>query len=141
LNAGTKVREARSVRAVRQVELIGRALTAGCDLVPDGEDDDQAQVPRAAHGGSQRCQVTSAVLGTAMLRIQAGLADLKPYCVGAPSVPRGLQLLRAVLRDSPGDEQGVAVVDIWRLVDGQIVEHWDVVQPVPDAAQIPNGMF
>ncbi|MDW5327168.1 nuclear transport factor 2 family protein [Plantactinospora sp. KLBMP9567] len=30
------------------------------------------------------------------------------------------------------DERGVAVVDIWRLVDGQIVEHWDVVQPVPE---------
>jgi predicted SnoaL-like aldol condensation-catalyzing enzyme len=27
------------------------------------------------------------------------------------------------------------------LVDGQIVEHWDVVQPVPEADQIPNGMF
>jgi predicted SnoaL-like aldol condensation-catalyzing enzyme len=40
-----------------------------------------------------------------------------------------------------GDEHGVAVVDIWRLVDGQIVEHWDVVQPVPEADQIPNGMF
>ncbi|WP_067833875.1 nuclear transport factor 2 family protein [Nocardia lijiangensis] len=40
-----------------------------------------------------------------------------------------------------GDERGIAVVDIWRLVDGQIVEHWDVVQPVPEADQIPNGMF
>ncbi|WP_431955808.1 nuclear transport factor 2 family protein [Nocardia lijiangensis] len=40
-----------------------------------------------------------------------------------------------------GDEHGIAVVDIWRLVNGQIVEHWDVVQPVPEADQIPNGMF
>jgi predicted SnoaL-like aldol condensation-catalyzing enzyme len=40
-----------------------------------------------------------------------------------------------------GDERGVAVVDIWRLVDGQIAEHWDVVQPVPEPGQIPNGMF
>ncbi|WP_433433675.1 nuclear transport factor 2 family protein [Nonomuraea sp. CA-141351] len=40
-----------------------------------------------------------------------------------------------------GDERGLAVVDVWRLVDGQIVEHWDVVQPVPAPAEIPNGMF
>lgn len=40
-----------------------------------------------------------------------------------------------------GDERGFAVVDIWRLEHGQIVEHWDVVQPVPEAARIPNGMF
>jgi predicted SnoaL-like aldol condensation-catalyzing enzyme len=39
------------------------------------------------------------------------------------------------------DERGVAVVDVWRLVDGQITEHWDVVQPVPEAAQIPHGML
>jgi predicted SnoaL-like aldol condensation-catalyzing enzyme len=39
------------------------------------------------------------------------------------------------------DPCGIAVIDIWRLIDGQIVEHWDVVQPVPEAAQIPHGMF
>ncbi|PZG22098.1 nuclear transport factor 2 family protein [Nonomuraea aridisoli] len=37
--------------------------------------------------------------------------------------------------------RGVAVVDIWRLVDGQIAEHWDVVQPVPEDARTPHGMF
>jgi predicted SnoaL-like aldol condensation-catalyzing enzyme len=40
-----------------------------------------------------------------------------------------------------GSDREIAVVDIWRLADGQIVEHWDVVQPVPEAARIPNGMF
>ncbi|MFQ6395916.1 nuclear transport factor 2 family protein [Nocardia sp. KC 131] len=42
---------------------------------------------------------------------------------------------------APGDEHGLAVIDVWRLVDGRIVEHWDVVQPVPDADEIPHGMF
>jgi predicted SnoaL-like aldol condensation-catalyzing enzyme len=42
---------------------------------------------------------------------------------------------------TPEDERGAAVVDIWRLVDGQITEHWDVVQPVPDASETPQGMF
>jgi predicted SnoaL-like aldol condensation-catalyzing enzyme len=40
-----------------------------------------------------------------------------------------------------GDERGVAVVDIWRFADGQIAEHWDVMQPVPDSAETPHGMF
>ncbi|MDX3006935.1 hypothetical protein PWY87_35065 [Kribbella solani] len=40
-----------------------------------------------------------------------------------------------------GDLNGTAGVDIWRLEDGMIVEHWDVVQPVPDPGEIPNGMF
>jgi predicted SnoaL-like aldol condensation-catalyzing enzyme len=43
--------------------------------------------------------------------------------------------------DTPDDGRGVAVVDIWRMVDGQIVEHWDVLQDVPAADQTPNGMF
>ncbi|MBF6194383.1 nuclear transport factor 2 family protein [Nocardia implantans] len=40
-----------------------------------------------------------------------------------------------------GEEPDLAVVDIWRVADGKIVEHWDVVQPVPDPGQIPHGMF
>lgn len=36
---------------------------------------------------------------------------------------------------------GLAVADIWRFEDGLITEHWDVVQPVPDASLTPNGMF
>jgi predicted SnoaL-like aldol condensation-catalyzing enzyme len=31
----------------------------------------------------------------------------------------------------PGDT-GVAVVDVYRVVDGVIVEHWDVKEAVPD---------
>lgn len=42
----------------------------------------------------------------------------------------------------PGEQgDGLAVVDLWRLAGGRIVEHWDVEQPVPDASKVPNGMF
>lgn len=40
----------------------------------------------------------------------------------------------------PGDP-GFAVVDIFRMDDGIIVEHWDVLQEVPVAPINPNGMF
>lgn len=45
------------------------------------------------------------------------------------------------LMTPPGTERGIAVADIWRVEDGQVAEHWDVLQPVPEATQIPNGML
>lgn len=41
---------------------------------------------------------------------------------------------------NPG-ERGNAVVDIFRLEDGRIAEHWDVGQPVPEHSNNSNGMF
>ncbi len=39
------------------------------------------------------------------------------------------------------DGLGLAVVDILRMEDGKFVEHWDVVQPVPEEAANDNTMF
>ncbi|MBS9806366.1 ester cyclase [Bacillus toyonensis] len=38
-------------------------------------------------------------------------------------------------------DKGVAIVDIFRIKDGKIVEHWDVIQEVPSEAANNNTMF
>src|SRR5690606_41746977 len=41
------------------------------------------------------------------------------------------------------DHPGYAIIDILRIADGYIREHWDVMQPVPDPGTTlnDNGMF
>lgn len=39
-------------------------------------------------------------------------------------------------------DRGVAIVDIFRFdANGKIVEHWDVIQPVPESTASGNSMF
>jgi predicted SnoaL-like aldol condensation-catalyzing enzyme len=39
------------------------------------------------------------------------------------------------------DDRGIAVVDILRVEGCKVMEHWDVVQPVPEKAANSNTMF
>lgn len=36
---------------------------------------------------------------------------------------------------------GSAIVDIFRIQDGKVDEHWDVMQDIPDKMAHDNGMF
>jgi predicted SnoaL-like aldol condensation-catalyzing enzyme len=46
----------------------------------------------------------------------------------------------SLLKTSPED-RGSAVADFFRLEDGKVVEHWDVLQPVPESAANDHPMF
>jgi predicted SnoaL-like aldol condensation-catalyzing enzyme len=45
------------------------------------------------------------------------------------------------LRGAPGAHPPAAVADFYRLKDGKIVEHWDVLQPIPAEAANDHPMF
>ncbi|MDX6738303.1 nuclear transport factor 2 family protein [Actinocorallia sp. A-T 12471] len=73
------------------------------------------------------------------------------FIASAPVAGARLDLRRVIADDEfvvthylmtpPGDERGVAVVDIWKVADGKITEHWDVIQPLPDPSETPHGML
>lgn len=48
--------------------------------------------------------------------------------------------VHAHLTRFPGDP-GIALVDIFRVRDGKLVEHWDVMQEVPATSANNNTMF
>lgn len=51
-----------------------------------------------------------------------------------------LVVLHVHLRRSESD-RGIAVIDIFRLERGKIVEHWDVIQIIPETSANDNTMF
>jgi predicted SnoaL-like aldol condensation-catalyzing enzyme len=53
---------------------------------------------------------------------------------------RDLVVVHSNLVPAPG-ARGMAVMDIFRLENGKIVEHWDAIQDVPEKAANANTMF
>lgn len=46
----------------------------------------------------------------------------------------------SLLKFTP-DDRGTVAADFFRLEDGKIVEHWDVLQPFPEESQNDHPMF
>lgn len=51
-----------------------------------------------------------------------------------------LVVTHSLIKTSPKD-RGTAAADIFRLEDDKVVEHWDVLQQVPETAANDNTMF
>ncbi|UZF23894.1 nuclear transport factor 2 family protein [Ralstonia pseudosolanacearum] len=49
-------------------------------------------------------------------------------------------ILHSHVTSGPGD-RGVVIVDIYRAANGKFVEHWDVMQPVPEESANGNTMY
>ena len=79
----------------------------------------------------------------------AAIGFLEPFFLNNPEINYSIKRIIAdgklVVVHSHGkfgpDDRGVAVVDILRVEGCKVVEHWDVVQPVPEKSANSNGMF
>ncbi|SFG44466.1 Predicted SnoaL-like aldol condensation-catalyzing enzyme [Novosphingobium sp. CF614] len=79
----------------------------------------------------------------------AAIGFLEPFFAGNPDIHYEIKRIIAdgdlVAVHSRGSfsarDRGVAVVDILRVKDCKVMEHWDVVQPVPETSANTNGMF
>ena len=81
---------------------------------------------------------TIEALSAHMARSPAMSHDVKHVIYGEG----GLVAVHYHFRRAP-EERGSAVVDIFRIEKGYLVEHWDVIQPIPDpaTAKNDNGIF
>lgn len=79
----------------------------------------------------------------------AAIAFLEPFFAGNPNIryeikriiaDGNLVAVHAHGRFAP-DDRGIAVVDILRVEGCKVIEHWDVVQTVPEKSANENGMF
>jgi predicted SnoaL-like aldol condensation-catalyzing enzyme len=79
----------------------------------------------------------------------AAIAFLEPFFANNPNMAYSIHRIIAdgnlVAVHASGKmgptDRGMSVVDILRVEGCKVVEHWDVLQPVPEKSANTNGMF
>src|SRR5262245_53656006 len=87
--------------------------------------------PLAADGKDAAVEV----LGKALQALPGWSYEVKHAYVDGDIV-----VVHSHVRMKPED-RGFAVVDIFRFEKGKVVEHWDVLQPIPEKSANNNTMF
>ncbi len=80
---------------------------------------------------------------------EAAIKFFAPYLKANPQVRTEIKRVIAegdlvAIHNNPksnANDRGRAVVDIFRVVNGRVVEHWDVVQDIPEKSANDNTMF
>lgn len=80
---------------------------------------------------------------------EAAIQFLEPYFKAHPDITNDIKRFIVdrdivavhVLARTDTKDQGLAVIDIFRVKRYKIVEHWDVMQPIPEHSFNDNGMF
>jgi predicted SnoaL-like aldol condensation-catalyzing enzyme len=81
-----------------------------------------------------------AALKAFVLKNPAGVRDIR-YTVAEGDLVFTYAQVIPLGGDINSDFTGLAVSDLSRIVNGKIVEHWDVLQPVPATSVNGNSMF
>jgi predicted SnoaL-like aldol condensation-catalyzing enzyme len=76
---------------------------------------------------------------------EAFIGFVKAFPEGSVDIRRvfadgDIVVTHSLLKFTP-DDRGTVAADFFRLKDGKVVEHWDVLQPFPEESANPHPMF
>jgi predicted SnoaL-like aldol condensation-catalyzing enzyme len=77
---------------------------------------------------------------------EAFIGFVKAFPEGSVDIRRvvaegDIVVTHSLLKFSSDDERGTVAADFFRVEDGKVVEHWDVLQPFPEESANEHPMF